>query len=119
MADYGEGFIGTVRSSVVVLDGKLRVTIATAHFYDTFRLLPKETEGFSIFDIGDGQWNFPEFRALLEETLPRQSGAADFELEHQFPRLGRKKITLNLRQVETGNPENGLTIISIEETSLD
>ena len=119
MADYGEGFIGTVRSSVVVLDGKLRVTIATAHFYDTFRLLPKETEGFSIFDIGDGQWNFPEFRALLEETLPRQSRAADFEFEHQFPRLGRKKITLNLRQVETGNPENALTIISIEETSLD
>jgi two-component system, chemotaxis family, CheB/CheR fusion protein len=119
MANYGEGFIGTLRSSVVVLDGKWRVTIATAHFYDTFRLLPKETEGFSIFDIGDGQWNFPEFRALLEETLPRQSRAADFEFEHQFPRLGRKKITLNLRQVETGNPENGLTIISIEETSLD
>ena len=119
MANYAEGFIGTVRSSVIVLDGKLRVKAATAHFYDTFRLLPKETEGFSIFDIGNGQWNFPEFRALLEETLPRQSRVADFEFEHQFPRLGRKKITLNLRQVEAGDPDNVLTIISIAETSLD
>jgi two-component system, chemotaxis family, CheB/CheR fusion protein len=119
MANYGEGFIGTVRSSVVVLDGKLQVKIATTHFYDTFRLLPKETEGFSIFDIGNGQWNFPEFRALLEETLAHQSRVADFDLEHEFPTLGRKKITLNLRQVEAGNPENALTVISIEEISSD
>jgi two-component system, chemotaxis family, CheB/CheR fusion protein len=119
MANYAEGLIVTVRSPVVVLDSKLRVETATAHFYDAFRLLPKETEGRSIFDIGNGQWNFPEFRALLEETLPHQARVADFVFEHQFPRLGRKKITLNLRQVEPGNDANGLTIISIEETSLD
>jgi two-component system CheB/CheR fusion protein len=119
MANYAEGLIGTVRSSVVVLDGKFRVKNATPHFYDTFRLLPKETEGVSVFDIGNGQWNFPDFRGLLEETLARQSRVADFEFEHQFPRLGRKRIRLNLRQVEAGNPDKALTIISIEETTLD
>ena len=62
MAGYAEAFIATARSSVVVLDSHLRVEKATPYFYDTFRLLPKETEGFSIFDVGNGQWNFPQFR---------------------------------------------------------
>jgi two-component system, chemotaxis family, CheB/CheR fusion protein len=115
MKNYAEAFIGTTRSSIAVLDGNLKVKTATLYFYDTFRLLPKDTEGFSIFDIGHGQWNFPEFRALLEETLPHQSRVTDFEFEHQFPRLGRKKIRLNLRQVKASKPEYALTIISIEE----
>ena len=115
MTNYAEAFIGTVRSSVVVLDNNLRVKTATVHFYDAFRLLPKETEGLSIFDIGDGVWNFSEFRALLEERLPRQPRVTDLDLEHEFPRLGLKKIRLNVRQVEAADPENRVTIISIEE----
>jgi two-component system CheB/CheR fusion protein len=117
MASYAEAFIGTVRSSVVVLDVNLRVKTATAHFYETFQLLPKETEGFSIFDIGNSQWSFPEFRALLEERLAHQSMVIDFECEYQFPRLGRKKIKLNARQVQAASPENALNIISIDEVS--
>jgi two-component system CheB/CheR fusion protein len=117
MANYAEAFIGTVRSSVIVLDNSLRVRTATDHFYDTFRLVPKETEGFHIFDVGNGQWSFPEFRALLEERLPHEPKVTDFELEHEFPRLGRKKIKLNVRQVEAANPENAVTIISIEEVT--
>lgn len=115
MANYAEAFIGTVRGLVAVLDRNLRVQTATSHFYETFRLLPKETEGFSIFEVGNGQWNFPEFRALLEERLPRQPKVTDFECEHQFPGLGRKKIRINVRQVEAAIPGNPLTIISIEE----
>jgi two-component system, chemotaxis family, CheB/CheR fusion protein len=80
-------------------------------------LVPKETEGLHIFDVGNGQWSFPEFRALLEERLPHQPKVTDFELEHEFPRLGRKKIKLNVRQVEAANPENAVTIISIEEVT--
>jgi two-component system, chemotaxis family, CheB/CheR fusion protein len=115
MANYAEAFIGTVRSSVVVLDNNLRVKTATTHFYDAFRLLPKETEGLSVFEVGHGQWDFPEFRALLEERVPHQSRVTDFECEHQFPRLGQKRIRLNVRQVEATNAENTVTIVSIEE----
>ena len=115
MVNYAEAFIGIVRSPVIVLDRNRCVKTATARFYETFQLLPKDTEGFSIFDIGGGQWNFPEFRALLEERLIRDSRVADFECEHEFPRLGRKKIRINVRQVEATDPEDTLIIISVEE----
>ncbi|HYZ73259.1 MAG TPA: CheR family methyltransferase, partial [Chthoniobacterales bacterium] len=115
MANYAEAFIGTVRGLVVVLDSSYRVTTATAHFYDTFRLLPKQTEGISIFEVGNGQWNFPEFRTLLEDRLSNQPTVTDFEFEHQFPRLGQKKLKLNVRQLEAADTENRLIIISFEE----
>jgi len=115
MANYAAAFIGTVRSSVVVLDHDLKVKTATAHFYDTFQLLRKETEGFPILAIGNGQWNFPEFRALLEENVARRSRVTDFECQHQFEGVGRKKIRVNMQHVEAVNPENALTIISIED----
>ena len=115
MTNYAESFIGTVRSSVLVLDHQLRVKSASPHFYDAFRLLPKETEGFSVFDIGNGQWNFPEFRSLLEERLGHQARINDSEVEHEFPRVGRKKIRLNVQRIESGSQEDTLTIISIEE----
>lgn len=115
MVTYAEAFIGIVRSPVIVLDGNLCVKTATTRFYETFQLLPKDTEGFSIFDIGSGQWNFPEFRALLEERLLHHLRVADFECEHEFRRLGRKKIRINVRQVEATDPEGTLVIISVEE----
>jgi two-component system CheB/CheR fusion protein len=115
LANYAEAFIGTVRSATVVLNGKLQVEKATPYFYDAFRLLPKETEGFSVFEIGNGQWNFPEFHALLEERVPRQPRVKDFELEHEFTGLGRKKLCLNARRVQAGKPEDTLTIVSMGE----
>jgi two-component system CheB/CheR fusion protein len=117
MTNYAEAFIGIVRSAVAVLDGDLRVQTATSNFYETFRLLPKDTEGFSIFEVGNGLWNFPEFRSLLGERLPREARITDFECEHQFPRLGQKRIRVSVRQVEATVPENVLTIISIEEVA--
>ena len=117
MANYAEAFIGTVRGSVVVLDNNYRVKSATGHFYDTFRLLPKETEGFSIFEVGNGQWNFPEFHTLLEQRLSNQPRITDFDCERQFPHIGQKKLRLNVRRVEPVNSENRLIIISFEEVA--
>jgi two-component system, chemotaxis family, CheB/CheR fusion protein len=115
MVNYAEAFIGIVRSPVIVLDSNLCVKTATARFYETFQSLPKDTEGLSIFDIGSGQWNFLEFRALLEERLLRHLRVTDFECEHESPRLGRKKIRINVRQVDAINPEDRLMIVSVEE----
>ena len=115
LANYAEAFVGTVRSATVVLNGKLQVEKATPYFYDAFRLVPKETEGFSVFEIGNGQWNFPEFHSLLEERVPRQPRVKDFALEHEFTGLGRRQLRLNVRRVQASNPEDTLTIISIGE----
>src|SRR5260221_1645499 len=113
MISYAEAFVETVRNSVLVLDSMLKVDKATSFFYETFQLSPRETEGFSIYEIGNGQWNIPAMRTLLEEVLPQKSKVESFEIEHEFQRIGQKKIVLNVRRFEGQNPEDSLILISI------
>ncbi len=113
MIRYAEAFVETVRNAVLVLDSKLKLDKANSFFYETFQLSPREAEGFSIYEIGNGQWNIPAMRTLLEEVLPQKSKVEDFEIEHEFLRIGQKRIVLNVRRFEGHNPEDSLILISI------
>jgi hypothetical protein len=99
-----------------VLDSKLKVEKATSFFYEKFQLTPGETEGLSIYEIGDGQWNIPAVRTLLEEILPQNSKVQDFAIDHEFHRVGRKRILLNVRRLEGQDPEDSLILISVSDS---
>src|SRR6201993_5159088 len=90
-----KSIVGTVREPLVVLDGDLRVRLANRSFYRTFLVKPEETEGVSLFGLGDGHWDIPELRSLLLEVLPRNTHIDDFEVDREFPVIGRKVILLN------------------------
>ena len=85
---YAESIVDTVREPLIVLDGALRVRRASRAFYDTFGVSRESTEGQFIYDLGNGQWNIPALRTLLEEVLPHETSMKDFEVEHDFPSLG-------------------------------
>jgi Methylase of chemotaxis methyl-accepting proteins len=89
----------TIREPFLVLDAELRVKLANRSFYQTFKVSPAETEQQSIFALGDGQWNIPALRALLEKVLPKDTSFSDFKVEHDFPLIGRKVMLLNARRV--------------------
>ena len=70
---------------------------------------------YTVYDLGNGQWNIPKLRTLLEEILPNNSTLRDFEVEHDFPRIGKKRMILNAqRLVFEGEPEE-LIVLAIEE----
>jgi two-component system, chemotaxis family, CheB/CheR fusion protein len=116
MISYAEAFVETVRNSVLVLDRKFKVEKATSFFYEQFRLTPAETEGLSIYEIGAGQWNIPGIRTLLGEILPQNSEVKDFEIDHEFHRVGRKRIFLNVRCLEGQDRQDSLILISIGDS---
>jgi two-component system CheB/CheR fusion protein len=115
LTSYAEAFVETVRNCVLELDGSLRVERATPFFYKDFQLTPNETEGRSIFEIGNGQWDIPELRTLLEQRLVQNPKVKDYELEHDFARVGRKKLLLNLLRIETLDGDDSRILISIGE----
>ncbi|MDZ8029474.1 MAG: chemotaxis protein CheB [Nostoc sp. DedQUE11] len=97
--DYAQAIVETVRESLVVLNPELRVVSANLSFYETFNVLPTETENRLIFDIGNKQWNIPQLRSLLEEILINNSQIQDFEVEHNFEEIGQKIMRLNARKM--------------------
>lgn len=97
--DYAEAIVATVRESLVVLNTDLKVITANQFFYEKFQVLPEQTEQRLIYEIGNGQWNIPQLRSLLEDILPHQSQFQNLEVEHEFEQLGRKIMRLNARKL--------------------
>jgi hypothetical protein len=72
-----------------------------------------------LYELGDGQWDIPGLRTLLEEIIPRHSRFEDFPVDHDFPEIGRKKLLLNARQIDRANGESHLILLAIEEVTDD
>ena len=101
----------------MVLDADLRVRTANRSFYQTFRVDPDETEGRSLFDLGNRQWDIPRLRELLEEILPRDSHFNDFEVDHEFEGIGRRSMVLNARRLPPVGGRPGLILLAIEDAT--
>ena len=98
---YMETLVDVARESFLILDSSLRVISANPTFYKVFRVVVKETEGKLLYDLGNGQWDIPELRKLLEEILPKKKVVKDYEVTHNFEIIGKRTILLNARQVDT------------------
>jgi two-component sensor histidine kinase len=82
-----------------VLDKELRVIAASRSFYSTFKVSPEDTQDRLLYALGDGQWDIPKLRILLEKIIPEQGVMEDYEVVHEFPALGHRTMCLNARQV--------------------
>ena len=79
--NYAQNIVDTVREPLLILDATLRVQSANRAFYQTFHVSPAETEGRLIYELGNGQWDIPDLRTLLEDIVPKSSVFDDFELD--------------------------------------
>jgi two-component system CheB/CheR fusion protein len=107
--------IETVPTPLLVLDGDLRVRRATSAFCTQFRVAADAVEARLLYELGNGQWNIPALRSLLEEVLPKNAQVTDFKVEHTFPRIGKKTMLLNARRVEPANGDEPMIVLAITE----
>src|ERR1700709_1192397 len=91
---YSQDIVDTVREPLLLLDSTLRGPSANRVFYQTFQVSADETEHHLIYELGNGQWDIPDLRRLLEDIVPTSSVFNDFELEHTFPVIGRRAMLL-------------------------
>src|SRR6187455_289178 len=101
--NYAQNIVDTVREPLLILDATLRVRSANRAFYQTFHVSPAETESRLIYELGNGQWDIPDLRTLLEDIVPKSSVFDDFELDHTFPAIGRRVMLLNARKLQAGH----------------
>ena len=107
----------TVREPLIVLDADLQVVVASRSFYLAFKEKRDQTEGRKLYELGNGQWNIPSLRTLLQEIIPQHTTIEAYEVEHDFPSLGRRSMLLNARKVfYEGNNSTSL-LISIEDVT--
>ena len=111
--EFAEKVVDASRDALLVLGWDLRVKTANATFYSQFEVERDEVEGRLVYELGNGQWNIPKLRELLEEVLPENNAFDDFEVEHDFAAIGRRVMLLNARKID----HLQLILLAIEDIS--
>jgi two-component system CheB/CheR fusion protein len=115
--EYANGIVETVRNPMLILDGAFRVERANRTFYDYFHVAPVETVGRIVYDLGDGQWDVPGLRQTLGEILSRADRVEDIEIEHDFPRVGRRTLAVNARRLRREGGQESILLAFEDRTA--
>jgi PAS domain S-box-containing protein len=110
-----QAIVDTVRDPLVVLDQNLRVIAASRSFFQTFRLVSDDVRGRLLYEIDSGQWNIPELRRLLEMITKNRSAIEGYEVDREFPAIGRRIMLLNARQVFYENGPQTTVLLAFED----
>jgi len=97
--NYADAIVETVWEPLIVLNGDLHVITANRSFYEAFQVSPVQTEQYSMFELGNGQWNIPQLRSQLEEIVANNTQFQDFVVEHEFDHIGLKIMRLKARKM--------------------
>jgi len=113
--EYAENIVNTIREPLLVIDEDMRIISASSSFYRTFKVEPEDTEGQILYELGNGQWDIPELRRLLENILPRKTTIEDFNVEHDFLTIGKRTMLVNARKIYSDTDKRHLILMAIED----
>ena len=111
-----QDIIDTVRDGLIVLDADLRIVSVNRSFCVMFDVVAERAMGQKLYDLGDGQWDIPELRRLLEEIVPTASTVEAYDVEHDFPDIGRRVMRLNARKV-FGSENHTQFVLAIDDVT--
>ena len=113
--DYFKNIFNTVREAILILDENMRVLSANRSFFTIFKVDATNTIGSLLYDLGNGQWNIPHLRVLLEDILPNNDTVDDYKIEHTFESIGQKTMLLNARKIAEKKKGPPIILLAIED----
>ena len=112
-----QAIVDTIRDPLLVLDQDLRVVTANRAFHQTFKMNRQDIQGRPVYGLGDGQWDIPELRLLLEDVAPQHTVMEAYEVERDFPIIGRRLMLLNAREVFNQRNSRNLILLTFEDVT--
>ena len=116
-AALARAIVDTIRDPLLVLDQELRIVAASRAFYQTFHLVDQDIRGHLIYEIENSQWNIPELRAILETIAKDHATVEGYEVDRDFPRVGRRIMVLNARKVFYEDAGHTTTLLTFEDVT--
>lgn len=115
--NFAKAIIATTPDPLIVLDEEHRVLTANRAFYQQFETQKAETEGTRLHELGNGQWNIPALHRLLEEVLQENESFDEYEVEHDFPDIGRKVMLVSGRRVQQQVNQTETILLAIRDVT--
>ena len=114
---FAEGIVNAVSYPMLILDKNLIIEWANGSFYSTFRVKSEQTEGQALYTIGSGQWNIPILKEKLEKILAQKEAFDNFEVEHDFPKIGHRKMLLEANKFHQEDEKLELIVLGIHDVT--
>ena len=115
--EYAENIVDAVREPLIILDAEMKVLSASRSFYKYFLVTPEDTIGNYLYDLGNRQWDIPGLLELLDRILPEKTNFDNYEIEHEFQGIGRRKIVLNARCILNNLGKTQSVLLAIEDVT--
>jgi two-component sensor histidine kinase len=112
-----EAVFDTVIEPLVVLDSDLRIIIASRSFYQAFQVNRQDTEGRLIYEVGDRRWDIPELRTVLEKIAPEQGALDGYDVERDFPAIGRRVFSVTARKVFYEENDSSHILLALDDVT--
>ena len=113
--DLSEAIIATLHEPLLILNANMNVKSANVAFYQLFNVKKEETEGKSVFELGDKQWDNPQLRILLKDVISKNTSFQGFQVTHRFPGLGEKIMLLNAHRIIQKTQREQLILMVISD----
>jgi two-component sensor histidine kinase len=110
-----QGIVDTIDQPVVVLDQTMTVLDVNVAFLRVFEVERDDTCGQSLFSLGNGQWDIPELRRLLQEVVPKAQAVSDYEVTHTFEQLGRRTMLVSARRLVHPDATSKKLLVAFED----
>ncbi|MFY9309245.1 MAG: CheR family methyltransferase [Bacteroidia bacterium] len=112
---YSEAIIATIHEPMLILDNNLVVKSANESFYKKFLLNKDETEGVSLFELNNQQWNVPKLRELLNGILSHNRDFKNIEITNKFSGVNEKTMLFNAHRIIQKTHRKQLILLAIED----
>ena len=116
-SNYAESVIDTVLHPLLVLDQSLVVHRANNAFYDIFQTNPSATLNRPLYQLGNGQWEVPELKEILDKVLTVNETVTSYRVDQAFPALGQRTMLLSARKVPAMDNRSARLLIAFEDVT--
>ena len=115
MSGIAEAIVMTIRQPILVLDRDMTVVLANRAFAECFEVSEGEAIGHAIHELGNGQWDIPQFRQLLNELVHGGGEVTNYRVEHTFETIGHRTMIMNGRHLQENEGHLLLAISDVTE----
>jgi len=114
MRNFYESIVKTIKEPMLIIDKNFIVHSANPAFYSYFDMQEEQTEGFSVYDLGNSEWNTAEFKESVLKKI-RLNETVD-NIKIQFHENGGKEKTMlvSTAVIEESIPK-GMVLIAFED----
>ncbi|WP_454883284.1 sensor histidine kinase [Sphingomonas oryzagri] len=117
MTILAQAIVNSIPEPFLMLDARFRVLAASQSFYDKFQVDAAQTHGCELFVLGNGQWNIPALRILLDRIILDRAPVDGFEVEQDFPGIGRRTMLLDARKVPRAPDEDIRILLAFRDVT--